>query len=157
MSINVTLITGLPGSGKSHWLDTNVRYLVGEQNSLIFDDISQTDPELKQLKIALNDKNTQNIYIGDVNLLEQDMLLIAQKKIQELTKETLIFKRIIFLGNVEICTSNVKLRNDGRNVSGTLKRFEKNIEKIYEKWQGDIDTNFIIVKDYQLSKPKAKI
>lgn len=142
---HIKLLIGLPGSGKSYWLEHNV--LTSEEN-IIFDDISQTDPNLNKLTNALNNPCIKNIYIADVNLINIDTYLQAKEKIKEKSNYKISFSQIVFIGDFESCKANVELRADGRNVKGTLERFKNKIEKIKNYLENDRDTKIIQVENY---------
>lgn len=144
---NIVFLIGLPGSGKSYWLNNNV---VNTTNCIIFDDISQTDPKLKNLSNALSDNNITHIYIADVNLLNIDTFIQAKTKIQQLSPTPLNFSQIVFVGDINTCKQNVELRADGRNVKGTLERFKDKVISIKNFLQYEPNTTIIEVENYLL-------
>lgn len=146
----ITFLIGIPGSGKSYWLNN----IVQTNENRIFDDISQTDPQLKNLTTTMNDINICNIYIADVNFLQQGIIEKAQERLLSINKENenIVFKYVIFLGNKEVCTKNVEFRQDGRNVKGTIDRFEKSIERVHNEYKYHPSAQFIEVKDYSIIK-----
>lgn len=114
----IYFIIGIPGSGKSHWLNQQEK-----TKSIIFDDISQMENPLLKLENAIKSEY-EKIYIADVNFLEIKTLKSAEAMIEKFSgnkKNT--YKYIIFKSDLEISKHNVKLRNDGRNVEQTIKRF----------------------------------
>lgn len=125
---NIYLLIGIPGSGKSHWLKDKESKI-----TCILDDISQLKNPLDLLKTAINDNHVKNIYISDVNFLEISTLKKAELMIEEycLNKQYNI-NYIVFKSNKIISEHNVKLRNDGRNVNATIKRFYQNYEEVID-------------------------
>ena len=121
----IHLLIGLPGSGKSTWLES-----IPNKNE-IFDDISQNDPKLIQLNKLLKN-NPENIFISDVNFCEKQILDRAINKIKELSDKQIEFQFILFPQSSEICRLNVQQRNDGRNVEFTINRFEKLVNETFE-------------------------
>lgn len=152
MKKEVTLLIGLPGSGKSYWIKQNLG-----NKAVAFDDISQTDRGLINLTLALNNPTIERIYIADVNFLMPNVIEKAQEKLIKLTDNVLNFSQVIFLGDYETCQSNVELRNDGRNVSGTLSRFKDSLPELLNRWQNKPNTTFIQVKNFNLGAKKKKI
>lgn len=123
---NIYLIIGIPGSGKSYWLKDKE-----EPNHAIFDDISQMSNPLELLKQSINSTKIKNIYISDVNFLELNVLKKAEETIKQYMGNQLFkINYVVFKSNKEISEHNVKLRNDGRKVDGTISRFYKKYEEI---------------------------
>lgn len=123
---NIYLLIGIPGSGKTHWLKDT-----GSKKNCILDDISQIQNPLDLLKIAINDNQVKDIYISDVNFLEISILKKAELMIEEyLLNKPYNINYVVFKSNKIISEHNVNLRNDGRNVNATIKRFYKNYEEI---------------------------
>lgn len=147
---NVYLLIGIPGAGKSYWLQNKIH-----QYNCILDDISQLDNPLELLKDAINNKNIKNIYISDVNFLELSVLKKAELLIKkDMGNQLYNVNYIIFKSNQKISEHNVILRNDGRNVSVTIKRFYKNYEEIINYL---IEKNIEIIETQYYNKIKNKI
>lgn len=169
MKKEITFLIGLPGSGKSYWFKKLIEKKENnvDNNYAIFDDISQTDPTLKNLEKALLCNNISEIYIADVNFLKENVIESAIEKIQKIINKgnideqliptEIIIKKIIFIGNEEICKNNVSLRKDGRNVIGTINRFKHCVEKIINKYENSEDTTFLKVLDYSQNKNLFRI
>lgn len=103
---SITLIIGLPGSGKT--------YLANTMSGYIIDDIKSIDQLI----------NTDNIIIADVNFCNDRTL---QSAISMLKSRYPSHKMqcIYFENAPDKCRKNIAHRNDGRNVEGTVNRFEK--------------------------------
>lgn len=154
--MNVFLLIGLPGSGKSHWL-TN-------KQGMIFDDMSQIKNGMNQLKEVIQhnpEKNSQDIYIADVNFCEIATLEKAKNIILAFAeKKEIEFKYILFISTQEISINNVQYRQDGRNVIPTIKRFANKIDIIqdylltrYNKDTKCITTPIMSIKKIKAQKP----
>ena len=105
-NMKITLIIGLPGSGKT--------YLANNLSGIIIDDITSID----QLP---NDAN--ELIITDVNFCDVKILERAEEMLRE-RYGNIDIKRIYFENDAEAVRKNVEYRNDGRNVEGTIRRFE---------------------------------
>ena len=148
---NIYLLIGIPGSGKSHWLEDKK-----QSNNCVLDDISQLMNPLVLLDKAINDNSIKNIYIADVNFLELQVLKKAQQMIEEkLMNKNHKIEYVLFKSNKEISEHNVKLRNDGRNVSATIQRFHKNYPTIID-YLKDKQVNIIEANKYTKIKKKFK-
>jgi hypothetical protein len=124
---NIYFVIGIPGSGKSSWLNQQ-----NAENEAIFDDISQFKNPLVKLENAIKN-NYKNIYICDVNFLEIKTLKNAEEIIKKfLGNQQYCFKYIMFKATIEISKHNVILRDDGRNVEQTIKRFHDCYDVINE-------------------------
>lgn len=125
---NIYLLIGIPGSGKSYWLNTKKA-----QNDYVLDDISQLKNPLDLLENAIKDTQVKNIYISDVNFLELAILKKAESMItNNLGNQPYTMNYIVFKSDKEISEHNVVLRNDGRKVQGTIQRFYKNYPQIID-------------------------
>lgn len=125
---NIYLLIGIPGSGKSHWLNTK-----NTNSSCILDDISQLDKPFDLLDAAITNLKIKNIYISDVNFLELSVLKKAEQMIEDrLKNQPHSINYVVFKSTKEISEHNVILRNDGRKVQGTIQRFHKNYPQILE-------------------------
>lgn len=108
---DIELWVGLPGSGKT--------YHAKKLCDIVVDDIA----ELSQLPSPEEIKG-KRLGITDVNFCDRRIL---HKAITELFR---IYPGAIigihyFENDAEKCRANVAHRNDGRNVEGTIRRFEK--------------------------------
>jgi len=125
----IILIVGLPGSGKTYLanqLNKNKEYIV-------VDDITS----ISQLP------QKGNIIICDVNFCDDRILKIAIDKLFSMYPKHNI-RCIYFENNSKVASQNVKNRNDGRNVKGTIRRFEKiynppkDVLKIFETGKNNV-------------------
>jgi len=107
---HIFLIIGLPGSGKTH-LANRLKNTCG----LIIDDIVSLD--------QLPDDG--NIIITDVNLCDNGIYHKACDKLKEKYDNDVNIHSIFFQNNSYAARCNVEYRNDGRDVEGTIRRFEK--------------------------------
>lgn len=108
--MKITLIIGLPGSGKT--------YLANElstSQSVVVDDITSID----QLPIDVNE-----LIITDVNFCDDQILRRATKMLCDLYVDVEI-DYIYFENDSTAARKNVVYRDDDRNVEGTICRFEK--------------------------------
>jgi len=145
----IYFIIGIPGSGKSYWLNQQ-----NKEKSIIFDDISQMENPLIQLENAIKSEYN-HIYIADVNFLEIKTLKNAEKIVEKFSgnKKTK-FTYIIFKSDLEISKHNVKLRNDGRNVEQTIKRFYQSYDTVVDYLK---DKETIILNTEKYKKRKKTI
>ena len=109
--MKITLIIGLPGSGKTFL----AKKLGQEDGTIVIDDIVG----IEQLP-----DNAQNLIITDVNFCDETILHRALHKLYQKYRNPDI-RCIYFENNPEKCRRNVLYRNDGRNVEGTIERFTK--------------------------------
>lgn len=102
----IYLIIGLPGSGKTHYANTVLRHLP------LVDDISY----IKQLPL------NGDFVLTDVNFCNEETLETAIFLLKQKYPESEIHK-VYFENDADKARSNVKRRNDGRVVEGTILRF----------------------------------
>lgn len=124
----ITFIVGMPGSGKTHLATT-----IADNNCILVDDITGLEQLPEQLFTSL--------IVIDVNFCDKDILA---KAISTLSKKynTNSIKIIYFENDGAKCRQNVKYRNDGRLVEGTIRRFEKTYcppSDALTIWQNTID------------------
>lgn len=105
-NMKITLIIGLPGSGKT--------FLANELSGIIVDDITSID----QLPDSAN-----KLIITDVNFCDANIIERAEEMLRKRYDDVEI-KRIYFENDAVAARKNVEYRNDGRNVEGTIRRFE---------------------------------
>lgn len=105
----ITLIVGLPGSGKTHL----ALQMKGEDEGVVIvDDITS----LSQLPDEF-----QHLIITDVNFIFEDTREKAAAYLT--TRYQLPIEWIFFENDPEKCISNVRYRNDGRQVEAFIRRF----------------------------------
>ena len=124
----IALIVGLPGSGK-----TFLANQLSTPSAVIVDDIK----DMNQLP------DSGDIIITDVNFCDSNVL---EKAKAELLKKYGIKTHIevyYFECDADAARRNVKHRDDGRNVEGTIRRFEKIYKPLEDEalkiWNPDID------------------
>lgn len=105
--MKITLIIGLPGSGKTHLANTIC--------NVVIDDITS----LTQLPVDVDE-----FVITDVNFCDASMINRAENILYKWYGDVEI-KRIYFENDSTKARKNVEYRNDGRKVEGTIRRFEK--------------------------------
>lgn len=107
--MRIILIIGLPGSGKT--------YLANKLQSggTVIDDITDQN----QLP-----ERCERLIITDVNFCDEKLLKKACVILQSKYPGAVI-DRMYFENDAKKCRRNVEYRNDGRNVEGTIRRFEK--------------------------------
>jgi tRNA uridine 5-carbamoylmethylation protein Kti12 len=104
----IVLFVGLPGSGKT--------YYANKMCDLVIDDIS----DISQLPSFIGNKT---VGITDVNFCDERILKKAKEILN--SRYEVNIEVIYFANDPEKCRNNVEYRNDGRNVEGTIRRFEK--------------------------------
>lgn len=103
----ITLVIGLPGSGKT--------YLVNQMTGYVIDDITGIEQLIQ---------TDSDIVISDVNFCDPRVLNACISMLTaRYPKHSFSF--IYFENAPDKCRKNVAYRNDGRNVEGTISRFEK--------------------------------
>lgn len=106
----ITLIVGLPGSGK-----TFLANLLSTFSTVIIDDIKSA----KELPGFCDDLIITDVNFCDGNILNRALAMLSVKY------DAVPIKVVYFKCDVKSARRNVEYRNDGRNVEGTIQRFEK--------------------------------
>lgn len=109
--MNIVLIIGLPGSGKTHLAD---EYCLSGR-VIVIDDITSVD------QLPDYDENLI-LVITDVNFCDATILAKAEQKLCKKYSDIEI-SHVYFENNEIAARKNVEYRNDGRNVEGTIRRF----------------------------------
>lgn len=132
----IHLLIGLPGSGKTFWLNQNA------PKKFTLDDISQIDPYLEKLKSLMSDSSVSNIWISDFSFCNFKTLQKSLISLQLLNKkEQTTFTFLLFKTPLNICLENIRNRKtfDNRSVHSTIHIFSKTIDNTFEK----IEKNFL--------------
>jgi predicted kinase len=111
MNYKVTVIVGLPGSGKSHYINEHA-----DKDTMIVDDPKHIS--------ELPDKLTSNLIIADCHLCKPKSRE-ALNNILDIRYPKAEIEYIFFENNPDQCLKNVKHRNDGRYVEPTIKNYSK--------------------------------
>lgn len=111
MYSDIILWIGLPGSGKT--------YYAKKYCDIVIDDITSLEElpdtyELQNKKLGITDVN-----FCDSKILSKALDILINKYPDKYIT-TMYFEK-----DVDKCRSNVLHRNDGRNVEGTIRRFER--------------------------------
>lgn len=109
--VDIILYAGLPGSGKT--------YHANKCCDVVIDDITDISqlPDVEVLR-------TKVLGITDANFCDNKILQKAITKLLQKYANASIEVRY-FENDADKCRANVARRNDGRNVEGTIRRFEK--------------------------------
>ena len=118
--MKITLIIGLPGSGKT-WLANEL----AEPTTAIIDDITSLD--------QLPD-DAEELIITDVNFCDSTILNQATAILRE-RYGSISIERVYFENDAALARQNVERRNDGRNVEGTIRRFESIYQPPVNAWR----------------------
>lgn len=101
----VILFVGLPGSGKTYYANIMC--------DVVVDDIVDTD----QLPEEFDILGITDVNFCDANILQNAINILSEKYKTDINV-------VYFENNPDKCRKNVKYRDDGRNVEGTICRFE---------------------------------
>lgn len=111
MKTRLVLLIGLPGSGKTHWINAHK-----DDYEMIFDDLNRDT-----LPAALKAIGTvETMVIADPHLCVHENLSKAKELFNECDIEEIYFEN-----NPTQCKSNVEYRNDGRRVNGLIEMYSK--------------------------------
>jgi hypothetical protein len=118
--LTVSILIGLPGSGKTTYINQ-----FAPQYNAIFDDILAVEDVIRF-------KNTCKefgglIVIADCNLCNENNLYILEHILNNEIGREVKIEKIYFENNPDACRANVAMRNDGRNVEGSI----TNLSMIY--------------------------
>jgi len=111
---NIICIVGLPGSGKTFLAQQKCL----ETGGIVLDDITS----FKDVASAIRDYDF--IYITDPHFCIPEIKNSAERKLSSLA-DNINLEWIYFENDVEKCLSNIKFRNDKRNVRPTIDIYSK--------------------------------
>jgi predicted kinase len=116
--IKIIAISGLPGSGKTFYAENLLKKLPG---AVLFDDVKIEDID----KIKEASKKYNPIILTDPWFSDAACRRRAEGKLKEVLGDDVVIDWVFFEHDLEQCTRNVELRADGREVNGSLRRFNK--------------------------------
>jgi hypothetical protein len=117
--IEVKVLVGLPGSGKSYYANTIV-----DAETTIIDDLNRNLTALEEFK----NNPTSKLIITDPSASLSSPDKIKEKVIQWLGEDATV-DIFAFENDLEACWANVVRRNDGRIIS---KPYMKSLSKFYD-------------------------
>lgn len=141
--INIVLILGLPGSGKTFF---SKKMQNETPNSLLLDDYSVNYSEGVDIPSNIN-----KLIVTDPMFLTFSYETITSYFIKKYSLYSIIFEWIIFTLDVSNCLKNVNSRNDGRIISNYF------INNLYVKSKNNFDNyvNSITLHNESLEIKKA--
>lgn len=136
---SITLIVGLPGSGKTHLAKEMAK--VEGMSYVVFDDISHNKDMFKLMFLSGKPDNTDDIIITDYSLCNPLTRHACESLLERLFPDYEIYW-IYFENNPEKCHNNVKSRTDeSRKVDNLIDLLSKQYTIPSDKtalkiWQG---------------------
>lgn len=111
--LTIRVLIGLPGSGKSTFIKNSIE----EYNSVFDDIISQKD-----ITRFVEDCNEYGglVVLADCNLCSSISMALFERTVEVHIKRELKIEKIYFENNPVACRHNVRKRNDGRDVEGSI-------------------------------------
>lgn len=113
--MKITLIVGLPGSGKTYYANT-----LAAPGVVIIDDFQRSDLD------NLPDINsTKNLVIIDPHFCDSVILNFAQNVLKKQYGDNVIFELVYFENEPQKALRNIEFRNDGRKVVEFIRHHTK--------------------------------
>src|ERR1035437_6243424 len=131
---NITIIIGLPGSGKTTYLENNKNVF---KNTVSFDDYHKSGlkghSHLFEDSIHYDDfkkalQEGKDVYITDIGYCQDDRLVVIEEEIKKMANELSVdieIKRIYFENNPEACKKNIHHRNRESRIEREIEYIDK--------------------------------
>lgn len=113
--MKIIAVIGLPGSGKSYYLDK----FKNNPDYIIIDD----PKNISEIPVDVD----KNILIADCHLCRKEVLNSFKQVINKILPKHSI-ELVFFENNPNQCLKNVEYRNDGRKVEATIIQYSKKYE-----------------------------
>lgn len=124
----VDIVVGLPGSGRTTWMQTK------NNPAHIFDNIGETDPDLQRFKKVISDHSVEKVSISetqfaDVRVLFQTLTFLHEV-IEEAGRED-EYHFVLFPQSEAYCLRNVEGQHDNAMKVANIREFAPNITKTF--------------------------
>lgn len=132
--MNVIIVTGAPGSGKTYFANKLLEKL---EDGYLIDDIS-INPKL----IHIIHSNTKNLIVTDPLIIMKSRQKVTSFFYRNLKDMEIIFSWYFIKSNFNLCKQNINKRNDDRIISYFfLNSFFNNQDSQIDKFSHDILEN----------------
>lgn len=111
--LTVRILIGLPGSGKTTFIKNSM-----EEYNSVFDDILSPD-DITRFIEACNEYGGL-VVIADCNLCSPISMGLFENAVDVYIKREAKIEKIYFENNPDACRHNALMRNDGRDVEGSI-------------------------------------